>query len=84
MAAPVMALTFTDGRKEEVKLNPRVLVEIERKFGATVPGIEGSLYGAWHKLGRPGDFDEWLDSLESIDERSEEALPFESAPTDDS
>jgi len=77
MASPVISLTFTDGHAEEVKLNPRVLVEVERKFGATIPGIEGSLYGAWHRLGRPGVFDEWLDTIESI----EEAPGVEPTPT---
>ncbi len=76
MASPVIQLTFTDGRSEEVKLNPRILVEVERRFGGTIPGIEGSLYGAWFRLGRPGVFDEWLDTIEDIEEApGDEATP---------
>lgn len=65
MAVPVVSLTFTDGRTEEVRLNTRVLIEVERKFG-TIPPIEGTLYGAWLRLGRPGTFDEWLDSVDEF------------------
>lgn len=67
MAAPTLSLTFTDGRSEKVTLNPRVLVEIERKFGGSITTMEGMLYGAWFRLGRPGEFDGWLDSLADID-----------------
>lgn len=84
MASPVIKLTFTDGHSEEVKINPRVLVEIERKFGGDIPGIEGSLYGAWHKLGRVGVFEEWLDTVEEIDESAGEPVPSEPGPSDGS
>lgn len=84
MAAPVITLTFTDGHTEEVKLNPRVLVEIERKFGTDIPGIEGSLYGAWHRLGRPGAFDDWLDTVEEIHEEGGASVPSEPEASDGS
>jgi hypothetical protein len=71
--SPIVTLTFDDGRVEEVKMNPRVLVEIERHYDGKPPRIEGTLYGAWHKLGRQGDFNAWLDTLEDIDEREGEA-----------
>lgn len=77
MASPVVTLTFTDGRTESVRLSPRVLVEAERRFGdmAKHP-IEGTLYGAWFRLGRPGNFDEWMDSVELMEqEQPEEAVP---------
>lgn len=65
MAVPVVSLTFTDGRTEDVRLNTRVLIEVERKFG-TIPPIEGTLYGAWLRLGRPASFDDWLDTVDEF------------------
>lgn len=83
MAAPAVKVTFTDGHVEEVRLNPRVLVEIERKYGA-VPPIEGTLYGAWYRLGRHGSFDEWLDTVEEIAEQDDEPRPTEPEASDGS
>lgn len=84
MASPVINLTFTDGKSESVKLNPRVLVEVERKYGGTIPAIEGTLYGAWLRLGRHGNFDDWLDTVETIDESTENADPSRPEASDGS
>lgn len=90
MAAPVVHLTFADGTEEQVVLNPRVLVEVERHFDGTIPPIEGSMYGAWWRLGQPGKeagvsadkaFDSWMDSVESIDEKGGDVRPTRPAPT---
>ena len=83
MASPVVHLTFTDGSEKSATLNPRVLVETERKFG-NIPPIEGTLYAAWLRLGRPGKFDEWLDSVESMDQDEGAADPTQPAASDGS
>lgn len=71
MGSPKVTLTFEDGNVEEVTLNPRVLVEVERKFG-TVPPIEGTYWGAWFRLGRPGgNFDAWLDTVSDMEQTAE-------------
>lgn len=31
-----------------------------------IPALESTLYGAWVALGRPLDFDSWLDTVETI------------------
>ncbi len=67
MASPVVRLSFSDGRTEDVILNPRAIIEAERKYG-TIPPVEGTLYGAWIRLGRPGGFDEWLDTIEAMEQ----------------
>lgn len=86
MAMPIVTLLFDDGRTEEVKLTPRVLIEVERHFGSgKMPQIQGTLYGAWHKLGRPGDFLDWCDTLADVDERSSaDVVPSEPGPSDGS
>lgn len=69
MAAPVVTVTYEDGTTDTAKLTPRVLVEVERHYNGKIPRMEGTMYGAWHKLGRPGGkFDEWLDTVEEVDE----------------
>jgi hypothetical protein len=85
MASPKVHLTFVDGHSEEVTLNPRVLVEVERKYGGTIPPIEGSLYGAWFRLGQPGKFDDWLDSIDDMTEQAKvDAGPSGPVPSDGS
>lgn len=85
MASPVLRIAFVDGRTEEVTLNLRVLVEMERKFGQDPPPVESTLYGAWHRLGRPGPFDDFIDSVESVDPvEAEEAVPTQPGPSDGS
>ena len=86
MAAPTIDLVFDDGRKESVKLTTRALVEAERKFGGQIPGMEGTLYAAWFKLGRPGKFDDWLDTVElDVDvPEAEPAVPSHPEASDDS
>lgn len=64
MAAPTVTLIFDGDRKETVTLNTRALIEAERKFGGQIPGMEGTLYAAWFRLGKPGKFDDWLDTVE--------------------
>lgn len=81
MAAPRISLSFTDGRVEEVTVNPRCLVEVERKYGQTIPAIEGTLYGAWIRLGRPDTFDEWLDTVDNFDGATTAADPSLPAPS---
>jgi hypothetical protein len=83
MASPVVNLVFTDGNTAEAVLNPRIMVEVERKYG-TIPAIEGTLYGAWLRLGRPGVFDDWLDTIDALDSSVEEARPTQPEASDGS
>lgn len=77
---PVVVVTFEDGTVEEVRLNPKVMVLAERHFGGRVPPIEGTLWTAWQRLGRPGGkFDDWLDTVEDVNERDVEVRPTKAA-----
>lgn len=85
MAVPVLRIRFVDGHSEEVPLNLRVLVEMERKFGTDAPPVESTLYGAWHRLGRHGSFDDFIDSVESVDPvDADEPVPTEPGASDSS
>jgi hypothetical protein len=59
------------------------MVEIERKFGE-IPPLEGSLYGAWLRLGRPGAFDDWLDTVEDMEQNFERPDPTKPEASDGS
>ena len=74
-------LIFTDGRSEAVRINPRCMVEAERKYGdMSTHGYEATLYGAWFRLGRPGgNFDTWLDTIEDMEQDEEAADPTQPA-----
>jgi hypothetical protein len=86
MASPTIKLWFNDGQTAEAKLNPRALIESERKFGDKLQShaAEGQFFAAWCRLGRPGDFDAWLDTIEDWEEVSEPADPSQPAPSGDS
>ncbi len=60
---------FTDGRVEQFPPNnPRLLMAFEAEHGHTNPkGIQEVCWLAWHKLGRPGDLEGFIDSVEEID-----------------
>lgn len=78
---PVVVITFEDGSVEEVRLNPKVMVLAERHFQGKLPPIEGTLWSAWQRLGRPGgSFDDWLDTVEGVDEKVAEVHPTKPAP----
>lgn len=72
MAVSVVTITFEDGRVEKARLNPRCIMESERKFG-NFPPVEGTLYAAWFRLGRPGgNFDAWVDTIADLEESKPE------------
>lgn len=52
----------------EVRLRPVCLQAAERKFGALkdMPEVEGSLFMAWVGMGKPGDFDEWVETIDEL------------------
>lgn len=83
--ATIVKLTYEDGRTEEVKLNPRTMILAERHFKGDAPAIEGTMWAAWNKLGRPGgDFDAWSESVDDIDQSDSEVRPTPAAGGDGS
>ncbi len=59
----ILTVTYEDGTTEDIPLKPVGLVAAERRYGGTLPAIEGTIYAAWVVKGKPGDFDDWLGSL---------------------
>jgi hypothetical protein len=87
-------VTYDDGRVVESAVKPKDVVAFERQYGQTMaafsePGkvqLEWLYYLAWSPLHRskqePRAFDEFLDSVEEIDEVEEpEPVPFPPAPS---
>lgn len=64
-----LTVTYEDGNTEDIPIKPVGLVAAERKYGGTLPAIEGTIYAAWVVKGMPGDFDGWLGSLVSASDR---------------
>lgn len=83
MASPRIKLTFLDGNTAEAVLNPRILVQVENDLGG-MPPIKGTFYGAWLRLGRPGDFMEWLDTIDDYEETSSNPSPTQPEASDGS
>lgn len=82
--ASVARITFENGDVEDVKIKPGDLVMAERHFKGQLPNVEGTLYAAWHRLGRPGTFDKWLDTVDEIDRSEGGPAPFDEGPGDGS
>lgn len=73
---------YADGREESVSMRPMGLVAAERHYKGDVPPFEGTCYAVWALL-RPGPvFEEWLDSLEDVEqeESTPEVPPSEPPP----
>lgn len=81
--ATVARITFDDGSTEDVKIKPGDMVRAERHFKGALPQVEGTLYAAWHRLGRPGQFDSWLDTIDGVLNMGEGGDPFPEAPSDE-
>jgi hypothetical protein len=74
MAAPIFKVTHIDGTEEEVALRPRAQIAYEEETGDALISLDSDemrvskLYKlAWFAAGRPSDFDEWIDSLDSVE-----------------
>lgn len=66
-----LIVTYTGGEVETIVLRPIGMVAAERQFGGQVSkdhAIEGTLYAGWFIKGKPGDFDDWLATIEDVDE----------------
>jgi len=74
MAAPIFKVTHIDGTAEEVRLRPRAQIDYEEETGDALISFDtdemrvSKLYTlAWYAAGKPGEFDEWIDSLDSVE-----------------
>ncbi len=79
--ALVLSVTYEDGSTEDIRIKPVGIVAAERKFGGDLPPIEGACYAAWVTKGRPGDFDEWLATLDEASDHAEASPPLAQAPS---
>ena len=79
MAAPTFKVTFIEGNIEEIKLRPRAQIAYEEETGDALISLDSDqmrvskLYKlAWFAAGKPGDFDEWIDSLDAVEMAGDE------------
>lgn len=79
--ALILSVTYSDGTAEAIRIRPVGIVAAERKFGGTLPAIEGTCYAAWVTKGKPGDFDEWLATLDEASDHAEPSPPLDQAPS---
>lgn len=80
-----LAVVYTDGTTEEIPLRPIGFVAAERQYGGK-PGhlFEVTLYAGWFVKGKPGpSFDEWVATLEDVEEKSEDTRPLDEEPSPD-
>jgi hypothetical protein len=74
MAAPTFKVTYEDGRTEDVKLRPRAQIDYEEETGDAIVAFDtdemrvSKLYQlAWYAAGKPDTFNDWVDSLDSVE-----------------
>jgi hypothetical protein len=74
--ASVLTVTFEDGSTKSIRLRPIHLVMAERARPAMQQSpIESTYYAGWIADGKPGRFDDWLDTLADGREVEEETVP---------
>lgn len=78
-----LEVVYTDGTTEDIPLRPIGLVAAERQFGGlSGHTVEATIYAAWFVKGRPGgSFDAWVQTLEDVTERADEARPLAQEPS---
>lgn len=93
VATGLFQVTYIDERPpEHVKVRPRAVLEIERRWPSRLPdmsdfmpAMEGMLYGVWVGLGKPGEFEEWVDTVDEIEAiQVDDLTPSSPAPGDGS
>lgn len=75
VATGLFKVTYIDERPpEHVKVRPQAVLEIERRWPSrkpdmsdAMPMMEGTLYGVWVGLGSPGQFEDWVDTVDEIE-----------------
>lgn len=68
MPAPQVKVVYDDGSEELIKLKPRAMIAAERKLGADMGRIEGTMYATWSTIVPGVKFDEWLATVDSIED----------------
>lgn len=76
MAAPTFKIAYTDGREEEIKMLPKAQIAYERETKRSLRDEVQSLTElyelVWYAAGRPGTFDDFIESLEGVESDSDE------------
>lgn len=63
----IVTIKFDDGTEAEVDVRMAGMVRAERHFKGEIPPLEGTLWACWAKL-KPGvPFDDWLETVESME-----------------
>lgn len=69
MATTRFDITFEDGREETFKVKPRHLIEYEDIVGdiEQASSVRSAFTLAWIAAGKPGTFDEWIATVDDIE-----------------
>jgi hypothetical protein len=63
---------FEDGTEQTVLLKPKLLMQVERKYGKEPPPVESTLYAVWCALMPGVDFDTWVDTVADLGSEGDE------------
>jgi hypothetical protein len=85
-----LQVTYADGSGAEAQVSAPDLVAFEREFDRSVARFESEVrltdicWLAWHRLNRAapvGDFDKWLETVDSIEVvNADEPAPLDKTP----
>ena len=64
--AAVSRITYVDGTTADVRWRPALTLQVERKWPdpTTRPVFEADWFALWCGVGKPGTFDEWLETVD--------------------
>jgi hypothetical protein len=77
-------VTYRNGETAVAQSNFRGIVEVERRWPGDepTPGVEAMGLAVWHYLDCPGEFDDWLISVHTIEAATTEGEVAPEVPTD--
>lgn len=75
-------ITYTDGHTEAAQSNFAGLIAIERRWAQDQesPAIEAIAMAVWHYIGCPGDFEQWAETVHTIEPIGDEASDLPTQP----
>lgn len=65
-------ITKADGSEEILRVKPKHILQVEKKFGGLSATVESSYTLAWLASGSSEKFDAWLDEVDDIEPVGEE------------
>lgn len=72
-----LIIRYEDGSSKTVEIKPKHMIAAERAIGKPVAdhGVEASYLSAWKASGSTAKFDDWLDTVETLEQVEADADP---------